>query len=138
MLCKLMPMAFLIIKNKASGYCRSGTISMAKLSSTFISGSLDHIIGVLSHYWTCCFFKMGKETVRRWYHWYSPEDTPEERRLVLKLDLLIIPYAFVVYWVKYIDQTNISEKESLISRSVLMLFRQCLRFWTFRRTQLPR
>ena len=27
----------------------------------------------------------------------------------MKLDLLIIPYAFVLYWVKYIDQTNISE-----------------------------
>jgi hypothetical protein len=52
---------------------------------------------------------MGKEDIRRWYHWYAPEDTPEERKLVLKLDLLIIPYAFVIYWVKYIDQTNISE-----------------------------
>lgn len=52
---------------------------------------------------------MGKQDVRRWYHWYAPEDTPEERKLVMKLDLLIIPYAFVLYWVKYIDQTNISE-----------------------------
>ncbi|KIM97105.1 hypothetical protein OIDMADRAFT_44041 [Oidiodendron maius Zn] len=40
---------------------------------------------------------MGKESIRRWYHWYSPEDTPEERRLVMKLDFLI-----------YIDQTNIN------------------------------
>lgn len=51
---------------------------------------------------------MGQQTVRKWYHWYSPEDTPEERRLILKLDLLIIPYAFIIYWVKYIDQTNIN------------------------------
>ncbi|RFU28599.1 hypothetical protein B7463_g7737, partial [Scytalidium lignicola] len=51
---------------------------------------------------------MSKLGVRRWYHWYAPEDTPEERRLILKLDLLIIPYAFVIYWVKYIDQTNIN------------------------------
>ncbi|RDW63693.1 hypothetical protein BP6252_11238 [Coleophoma cylindrospora] len=47
-------------------------------------------------------------TVRRWYHWYNPNDTPEERKLLLKLDLLIVPYAFAVYWVKYIDQTNIN------------------------------
>lgn len=52
---------------------------------------------------------MGDRTIRRWYHWYAPEDTPAERKLVLKLDLLIIPYAFIIYWVKYIDQTNISK-----------------------------
>lgn len=54
---------------------------------------------------------MGTATTptKRWYHWYSPDDTPEERKLVLKLDLLIVPYAFIVYWVKYIDQGNISK-----------------------------
>lgn len=46
---------------------------------------------------------------RKWYQWYSPDQSPEERKLVLKLDLLIVPYAFILYWVKYIDQTNISE-----------------------------
>ncbi|KAJ5685666.1 Major facilitator superfamily domain general substrate transporter [Penicillium majusculum] len=53
---------------------------------------------------------MGTATTptKRWYHWYSPDDTPEERKLVLKLDLLIVPYAFIVYWVKYIDQGNIN------------------------------
>jgi hypothetical protein len=56
---------------------------------------------------------MSKSSVRRWYHWFSPEDTPEERRLILKLDLLILPYAFVIYWVKYIDQTNISKLNGL-------------------------
>ncbi|CAI7643812.1 unnamed protein product [Penicillium bialowiezense] len=45
---------------------------------------------------------------RKWYHWYSPDDTPEERKLILKLDLLIVPYAFIVYWIKYIDQGNIN------------------------------
>ncbi|KAL2849260.1 major facilitator superfamily domain-containing protein [Aspergillus pseudoustus] len=45
---------------------------------------------------------------RKWYDWYSPDDTPEERKLIRKLDLLIVPYAFTVYWVKYIDQGNIN------------------------------
>ncbi|KAF3760952.1 hypothetical protein M406DRAFT_73409 [Cryphonectria parasitica EP155] len=50
----------------------------------------------------------GSPVKRRWYQWYSAEDSPEERKLVLKLDLLIVPYAFIVYWIKYIDQTNIN------------------------------
>ncbi|KAL4966454.1 major facilitator superfamily domain-containing protein [Aspergillus stella-maris] len=48
------------------------------------------------------------ERTRKWYDWFSPEDTPEERKLITKLDLLIVPYAFTVYWVKYIDQGNIN------------------------------
>ncbi|KAL4801816.1 major facilitator superfamily domain-containing protein [Aspergillus unguis] len=42
------------------------------------------------------------------FNWFSPDDTPEERKLITKLDLLIVPYAFTVYWVKYIDQGNIN------------------------------
>ncbi|KAI7785956.1 transporter SEO1 [Diaporthe eres] len=49
-----------------------------------------------------------QSSTRKWYDWYSPDQLPEERRLVLKLDLLIVPYAFILYWVKYIDQTNIN------------------------------
>jgi hypothetical protein len=47
----------------------------------------------------------------KWYRisWFSKEDTKAERLLICKLDLLIVPYAFLVYWTKYIDQTNISE-----------------------------
>lgn len=50
----------------------------------------------------------NQASTRKWYEWYSPDQSPEERKLVLKLDLLIVPYAFILYWVKYIDQTNIS------------------------------
>lgn len=48
---------------------------------------------------------------RKWYQirWFSPEDTKEERKLITKLDLLIVPYVFLAYWVKYIDQANISK-----------------------------
>lgn len=73
---------------------------------------------------------MGDKSVRRWYNWYDPEDTPEERRLVLKLDLLILPYAFAVYWVKYIDQTNISKQGANAGQLIgLTSNRQCLRLW---------
>ncbi|CZR64586.1 related to putative transporter SEO1 [Phialocephala subalpina] len=45
---------------------------------------------------------------RKSFSWYSPDDTPAERKLLVKLDILIVGYAFVVLWVKYIDQTNIN------------------------------
>jgi hypothetical protein len=47
---------------------------------------------------------------KKWYHikWFADQDTPEERKLILKLDALIVPYAFLAYWVKYVDQANIS------------------------------
>lgn len=51
----------------------------------------------------------GKREGRAFWHWYSAEDSPEERRLIRKLDLLIIPYAVIAYWIKYIDQSNISK-----------------------------
>ncbi|KIL85013.1 hypothetical protein FAVG1_11884 [Fusarium avenaceum] len=50
------------------------------------------------------------ETKKKWYHiqWYSDTDTPEERKFIAKLDLLIVPYAVIAYWVKYIDQSNLN------------------------------
>lgn len=52
------------------------------------------------------------EKRRKWYQiqWFADEDTPEDRKLILKLDALIVPYAFLAYWTKYIDQSNISKK----------------------------
>jgi hypothetical protein len=52
------------------------------------------------------------KVTRRWYHWYAPDDGPDERRLILKLDLLIVPFAFIGYWLKYVDQANLSEFSS--------------------------
>lgn len=60
-----------------------------------------------------------EKTERKWYHWYDPKDTPAERRLLFKLDLLLTFFAFIMYWVKYLDQTNLNNayvsgmKESL-------------------------
>lgn len=47
---------------------------------------------------------------RKWWHiqWYADTDTPEERKLINRLDLLIVPYAVLSYWVKYIDQSNLN------------------------------
>ncbi|KAE8151666.1 MFS general substrate transporter [Aspergillus avenaceus] len=53
---------------------------------------------------------MANNPRKRWFqlNWFAPEDTKSERRLILKLDLLIVPYAFLAYWTKYIDQSNIN------------------------------
>ncbi|KAF2796770.1 MFS general substrate transporter [Melanomma pulvis-pyrius CBS 109.77] len=45
---------------------------------------------------------------RKWYQWYALEDTPEERRLLLKLDLLILPIALLSFWIKNMDYANIN------------------------------
>ena len=84
----------------------------------------------------------------KWYHWYSPDDSSEERKLILKLDLLIVPYAFILYWVKYIDQTNISPSQAFhitvqnrqdrLLLTMGLLGRQCLRIGHVRRPRVPR
>ncbi|KAF2146961.1 uncharacterized protein K452DRAFT_294479 [Aplosporella prunicola CBS 121167] len=44
----------------------------------------------------------------KWYSWYADTDSKEDRKLILKLDLLIVPVAVIMYWIKYIDQSNIN------------------------------
>jgi hypothetical protein len=51
----------------------------------------------------------GRQTIsRKWYSWYADSDTPAERKLLIKMDLLILSYAFLGFWVKYIDQGNLT------------------------------
>lgn len=52
--------------------------------------------------------RVKKQSQGKWYHWYSPEDTPEERRLLLKLDLTMLPIALLSFWIKNMDYSNIS------------------------------
>lgn len=55
----------------------------------------------------------------KWYHWFNANDTPQEKRLILKLDIILCLYSMMAYWVKYLDQTNLNNayvsgmKESL-------------------------
>ncbi|KAF2008949.1 major facilitator superfamily transporter [Aaosphaeria arxii CBS 175.79] len=46
----------------------------------------------------------------KWWHikWFSDEDTKEERRLITKIDMFLVPYSVLAYWVKYIDQSNLN------------------------------
>lgn len=43
-----------------------------------------------------------------WYRYFSPSDTKEERRLLVKLDLLILLYLFLSSFVKTLDSSAVS------------------------------
>ncbi|KAH8681872.1 vitamin H transporter [Xylariales sp. PMI_506] len=47
---------------------------------------------------------------RKWWQirWFSEDDTAEERKFITKLDLILVPYIFVSYWVKNLDQNNLN------------------------------
>lgn len=42
------------------------------------------------------------------YEWFAPTDSPAERRLILKLDGLIIVFVFLAYWAKVLDSSATS------------------------------
>ena len=45
---------------------------------------------------------------KKWYKWFHESDTSEERKVILKIDLLLTFYSLMAYWVKYLDQTNLT------------------------------
>lgn len=47
-----------------------------------------------------CFKKEGSIVLTT-----KADDTPEERKFIIKLDLIVVPYAVLAYWVKYIGST---------------------------------
>jgi len=54
-------------------------------------------------------YVVGRAPVkRRWYAWYADTDSPKERKLLIKMDLIILSYAFLGFWVKYIDNGNLT------------------------------
>lgn len=50
----------------------------------------------------------GEPAHQKWYQWFAPTDTPAERRLILKLDGLIIVFVFLAYWAKVLDSSATS------------------------------
>ncbi|VVT55467.1 uncharacterized protein SAPINGB_P004611 [Magnusiomyces paraingens] len=47
-------------------------------------------------------------TEHKWYHWFDVNDSPEERRVIIKIDIVLCFFSFVMYWVKYLDQSNLN------------------------------
>ncbi|KAH7357657.1 major facilitator superfamily transporter [Pyrenochaeta sp. MPI-SDFR-AT-0127] len=40
--------------------------------------------------------------------WFADDDSKEDRRLISKIDMFLVPYSVLGYWVKYIDQSNLN------------------------------
>ncbi|KAL7620200.1 MFS transporter (Seo1) [Parahypoxylon ruwenzoriense] len=53
---------------------------------------------------------MATVTKRKWWkiQWFSDEDTHEERKFLMKLDIVLVPYLLLSYWVKNLDQHNLN------------------------------
>lgn len=47
-------------------------------------------------------------TKNPWYSWFNGSTSPEERKLILKLDILLAFYSCMAYWVKYLDTVNLN------------------------------
>ncbi|OKL61274.1 hypothetical protein UA08_03349 [Talaromyces atroroseus] len=45
---------------------------------------------------------------RRWFHWHEPGTTKEEKWLIFKLDFFILLFTCLTFFVKYLDQTNVT------------------------------
>ena len=64
--------------------------------------------------------------------WDSLDKSPKERKFIAKVDTWIMGYVCIAYFVKYLDQTNVSMTSSSILKYgmalTLFLGRQCLRF----------
>ena len=48
-----------------------------------------------------------RKNVPTW-SWFGTGTTPEERKLLIKLDLHIVIYAMVGYWCKFFDASNLT------------------------------
>lgn len=44
----------------------------------------------------------------KWFKWFPEGTSAAEKKLLFKLDIIIAFYAFVGYWVKYIDSANLN------------------------------
>ena len=47
--------------------------------------------------------------------WDTFDKSPEERKLVTKLDWWILSYCCIAYFVKYLDQTNVSQASTALT-----------------------
>ncbi|OLN81967.1 Pantothenate transporter liz1-like protein 13 [Colletotrichum chlorophyti] len=44
----------------------------------------------------------------RWFHWHEPGTSAEEKRLIFKLDFFLLSYSCLMFFIKQLDQNNIS------------------------------
>ncbi|KAJ6116829.1 hypothetical protein N7512_006554 [Penicillium capsulatum] len=48
------------------------------------------------------------KTIRRWFHWHEPGTSKAEKWLIFKLDFFILTYTCLTFFIKDLDQQNVS------------------------------
>lgn len=43
-----------------------------------------------------------------WFHWHEPDTSPEEKKLVFKLEWFLLSFSCLCFFVKQLDQNNVS------------------------------
>lgn len=43
-----------------------------------------------------------------WFHWHEPNTSPAEKRLLFKLDWFLLSFSCLTYFIKQLDQNNVS------------------------------
>lgn len=46
--------------------------------------------------------------VKKWFHWHEPNTSKEEKRLILKLDWFLLSYSCLCYFIKWLDNSNVT------------------------------
>lgn len=69
----------------------------------FRSQSLKEIISVDES-----TLERSRHKSANWFHWFEPGTTTRDKKLILKLQFFILSFSMCSYFLKYLDQTNIS------------------------------
>jgi MFS family permease len=59
---------------------------------------------------------------KKGWRWYDKGTSAKEKKLILKLDLLIVLFAVISYWAKYVDQANVGNAYVSGMREELEMF----------------
>ncbi|KAI5954584.1 hypothetical protein KGF54_002359 [Candida jiufengensis] len=51
--------------------------------------------------------KSSTKNSKKWYKWFHEDDTTEEKKLISKLDIILTFYGLMIYFVRYLSQTNL-------------------------------
>lgn len=49
-----------------------------------------------------------QNSTNKWYQWFAKDTSYAEKKLLIKLDILLAFYSCIAYWVKYLDTVNLN------------------------------
>lgn len=54
------------------------------------------------------FDTASSQSKKKWFHWHEPGTSKADKKLIFKLDWFLLSYSCLCFFIKYLDQTNIS------------------------------